>query len=130
MYVTDTHGFVYYSLKKKGRLGPKARRLYERAEAGKSLIYVPSIVLWEVALLAVEGDVEIPERFDHWCRRVEGSSGFAIQALEWMDVDGARGLPFPDPYDCLIAGTALRLAMPLITKDETICDSGLLDVVW
>ncbi len=130
MYVTDTHGFVYYSLKKKGRLGSKARRLYDAAEAGRSLIYVPSVVLWEVALLADEGDIEIPERFDHWCRSIDSSRGFTIHALEWMDVDGARSLPFPDPYDCLIAGTALRLDMPLITKDETIRDSGLLEVVW
>jgi len=30
----------------------------------------------------------------------------------------------------LIVGTALRLGMPLITKDEAIVDSGLVETIW
>jgi len=50
--------------------------------------------------------------------------------LEWLDVDAARTLPFSDPYDCLIAGTALRMGLPLITQDEEIVESGLIETVW
>ena len=39
-------------------------------------------------------------------------------------------LPFDDPFDCLIAGTALRIGVPLITKDTVISESGLVETVW
>jgi PIN domain nuclease of toxin-antitoxin system len=32
--------------------------------------------------------------------------------LDWTDVDEAHKLPFSDPSDRLIAGTATRLDMP------------------
>jgi prevent-host-death family protein len=48
----------------------------------------------------------------------------------WEDVNEARTLPFDDPFDCLIAGTAIRMGMPLITKDAAMCDSGLLETIW
>ncbi len=50
--------------------------------------------------------------------------------LLWEDVNEARGLPFDDPFDCLIAGTAFRIGVPLITKDTVISESGLLETVW
>jgi PIN domain nuclease of toxin-antitoxin system len=55
---------------------------------------------------------------------------FSIVPLDWTDVDEARKLPFSDPRDRLIAGTAIRLDMPLITRDETITRSRLLETVW
>ncbi len=130
MYVSDTHPFLYYASGRRTRLGRAARRLFERADSGRSLIYLPSIALWESARLAARGRFEVPLRFDHWCRSIEGSRGFSIAALEWLDVDAARTLPFADPYDCLIVGTALRMAMPLITRDEEIIGSRLVETVW
>jgi PIN domain len=56
---------------------------------------------------------------------IENSAGFAIMPLDWLDVEEARKLRFADPYDCLIAGTAIRLNMPLITRDHVIVDSKL-----
>jgi PIN domain nuclease of toxin-antitoxin system len=50
--------------------------------------------------------------------------------LEWQDVDHARHLPFKDPFDCLIAGTAMRLAMPLITKDTAMRESHVVETMW
>lgn len=130
MFVTDTHPLLYYTSGLRDRLGRAARRLFERADSGGALIYIPSIALWETARLAARGRIDLPLRFDHWCRSIEASDGFSVAALEWLDVDAARTLPFPDPYDCLIAGTALRMAMPLITRDEEIVRSGLVETLW
>jgi PIN domain nuclease of toxin-antitoxin system len=130
MFVSDTPPFLYYASGRRTRLGRAARRLFERADSGEGLIYLPSIALWETARLAARGRFDLPLRFDHWCRSIEGSRGFSIAALEWLDVDTARTLPFADPYDCLIAGTALRMAMPLITRDEEIVRSRLVETVW
>jgi PIN domain nuclease of toxin-antitoxin system len=130
MYVSDTHAFLYFAQGKRALLGPKAKRIFLQADDGKCLVYVPVIVLWEAALLAERGYIKIPQRFDHWCRSIEHGRGFAIAALDWLDVDEARKLPFDDPYDCLIAGTALRHDMPLITRDHAIIDSGLVETIW
>jgi PIN domain nuclease of toxin-antitoxin system len=35
-----------------------------------------------------------------------------------------------DPFDRLIAGTAIRLDAPLITGDELIHASGLVRTIW
>jgi hypothetical protein len=45
----------------------------------------------------------------------------------------SRGEPrsgFADPFDRLVVATARRLAAPLLTSDEQIASSGLVDVVW
>ena len=49
--------------------------------------------------------------------------GFPLEALTPEDVDEARGLGMLiDPFDRLIAGTALRLGLPLMTNDGLITD--------
>jgi PIN domain nuclease of toxin-antitoxin system len=128
--VTDTHAFVYYLDQKYTRLGKNARRLFENAEEAKALIYVPSVVLWELGIRMVEGDLVFSIPFDQWCRELDKARGFSIAALEWQDVHEARAFSFDDPFDCLLAGTAVRLGMPLITKDAEIRDSGLIETVW
>ena len=130
MYVADTHALIHYTCGKVRGLGRAARRLFAKADLGRTLIYIPTVVLWEAARLTARRRVELPQQFDRWCRAIESSRGFAIAALEWLDVDEARKLPFSDPYDCLISGTAIRLSMPLITRDDEIVRSGLVETVW
>lgn len=130
MYVTDTHAVLFYAQTKHARLSSKVRRLFKAADAGRVLIHVPTIVLWEIAMLVSRRNLVIPQRFDHWCRSIENSPGFDIVPLDWLDVDAARKLPFQDPYDCLIAGTAIRLEIPLITRDKTIVESELVETLW
>lgn len=130
MFVADTHALVHYAQGKTATLGRKALRLFRQADAGKNTIQVPVIVLWEVAELLAGDLVRLRVRFDHWYRDLDASPGFGIVPLLPEDVNEARHLPFPDPFDCLIAGTAIRLGCPLITRDRTLMDSGLVDTVW
>lgn len=130
MYVSDTHSLIYHAQSKPARLGKKARRLFLDAEDGKTVIYVPAVVLWEVWARVKEGDFNLPMRFDHWCHGLDASPGFAVAPLGWQVVDESRRFPFKDPFDCLIAGTAAHLGMPLITKDTNISDSRLIETVW
>jgi len=130
MYVTDTHALIWYTQPKKSRLGKHATSLFEQAEEERILIYVPSVVLWELADQLRQGTLRLRQRFDHWCRALDSKQGFQIQPLLWEDVNEARSLPFDDPFDCLIAGTALRIGVPLITKDTVISESGLVETVW
>lgn len=130
MYVTDTHALALHARPKPSRLGKQARRIFQDADLGRSLIYVPSVVLWEIWKMLADGKIELTLRFDHWCRELDRSEGFEIRPLGWEAVDEARRFPFRDPFDCLIAGTATHLGMPLITKDEAISNSGLIETIW
>ena len=130
MFVTDTHAITYYAGRKYSRLSRRSLRLFEEAEAAKVVIYVPTVALWEITGLIKSGLVELPSRFDRWCRELERKAGFVVEPLFWSDIHEARSLPFRDPFDCLIAGTAIRLGFPLITKDQVIADSGLVETVW
>jgi PIN domain nuclease of toxin-antitoxin system len=130
MFVADTHPLAYYAARKNSKLGKRALHLFQDAGQAKTVIFVPTPALWEIADLANAGRIDLPTRFDHWCRNLDADPGFVIEMLSWVDVDEARHLPFSDPFDCLIVGTALRLDYPLITKDEAIVDSKLVETVW
>jgi PIN domain nuclease of toxin-antitoxin system len=130
VFVCDTHALVHYAFVKKSALGKDSRKAFEKADAGETIIYVPSVVLWEISLLAELGRIHLRQTFEHWCRALENKKGFSIVSLDWLDIKEARQLPFSDPMDCFIAGTALRLDVPLITKDREIADSNLVQTVW
>jgi PIN domain nuclease of toxin-antitoxin system len=130
VYVCDTHALAYYSFTRKSALGRSARKVFQQAEAGETIIYVPSVVLWEISLLSELGRLRLGQPFDHWCRTLDNHPGFSIVSLEWTDVKEARSLPFDDPFDCFIAGTALRLDAPLITRDQKIVDSKRVQTFW
>src|SRR5262249_48222458 len=130
VFVADTHGLVYYLDQKLTRLGRNARRAFQSAAEGSTLIYIPTVVLWEMSRRLAEGELVFSKPFDEWCRGVDTTTGFSILPLEWQDVSQARSFPFKDPFDCLIAGTAVRLGVPLITKDTEIRDSGLIQTIW
>jgi PIN domain nuclease of toxin-antitoxin system len=38
--------------------------------------------------------------------------------------------PFADPFDSVITATARVMDLPLITKDQQISDSQLVDIYW
>ena len=130
MYVTDTHALVHYAFVRKTKLGKNARRIFDKAAAGDAMIFVPTIVLWEISLLMDLGRIRLSQTFEHWCRSLDNEAGFNIVSLEWLDIKEARHLPFSDPADCFIAGTALRLDVPLITRDQKIVESNLVQTVW
>lgn len=130
MYVTDTHSLVFYVEQKLTRLGKDARRIFESADDGKTVVYIPAPVLWEVSRHLADGKFAFPVSFTQWCRAIDKSDGFELASLDWQDVDEARRLPFKDPFDCLIAGTAIHLGMPLITRDSTIRESGVVETLW
>jgi PIN domain nuclease of toxin-antitoxin system len=130
VYVTDTHALVHHAFLSQPLPGKEARRIFEKAEAGKTIVFIPSVVLWEISLLTELGKIRLTQRFEHWCRSLDNKPGFSIVSLEWLDIKEARQLPFSDPMDCFIAGTALRLDAPLITKDREIADSNIVQTVW
>jgi PIN domain nuclease of toxin-antitoxin system len=130
VFVTDTHPLAYYADRRFSKLGKHARGLFDSADQGAILICIPTIVLAEMTILLRLERLRISLPFDKWCRDLEAASGFSIEPLLWTDVTEMRQLPFKDPFDRMIVGTAKRLQLPLITKDAEIAESGLVETVW
>lgn len=126
--VTDTHALIWY-LSNPRRLSRKARSAFDKAEAGQWSLHVPSAVLYELVLLSERGRLHVayPELLEQLRLRV----GFRLESFTHEDADEARGLPtLVDPFDRMIVGTALRLALPLVTCDERIVRARVVDVYW
>jgi PIN domain nuclease of toxin-antitoxin system len=105
VFVTDTHPLVHHAFARKPLPGKEARRIFEDAEAGKTIVFIPSVVFWEVSLLVKLGRIQLTQTFEHWCRSLDNKPGFSIVSLEWLDIKEARHLPFSDPW---IASSPVR----------------------
>jgi predicted nucleic acid-binding protein len=57
-FVTDAHPLVWH-LTKDAHLSPRCQRIFAQADAGKSVIWVPAIVLVEVIYLVEKRRVPI-----------------------------------------------------------------------
>jgi len=128
--VADTHALVFHAAGGKC-LGKRAAAVFAAAERRSSIIYVPVAVIWECAILARIGRIDLrrsPREFF--------GDLFSNPAYQPVDLtpdqvylaDEAR--PNGDPFDALICATARHLSLPLLTRDADIQDSGLVRVVW
>jgi PIN domain nuclease of toxin-antitoxin system len=128
--VADTHPLLFHAAGG-GRLGRKAAAYFEACERREALLYVPAAVIWECALLARAGRVNLR-------RSVRGffDDLFSNPAYQPYDMSGEQVLTAEemrvnrDPFDALICAAARDLELPLVTRDGDIRSSGLLRVIW
>ena len=78
--VTDTHALLWFASGQREKLGSKARRVFESAEAGdgSGLIAIPSVVLAECLFIIETGKITIRPRFDHWVRDLARNNFFPV----------------------------------------------------
>ena len=131
IYVTDTHPLIWYAANQKAKLSKRALRVFEKAWANQALIYVPTPVLWEIALLIKGGQIRLPQPFAQWAAALNSQLGFEIVLLDAAVLETALNVRVNgDPFDEVIIATALAMDLPLITKDAAITDSQLVEITW
>lgn len=131
MFVTDTHALVWYTTRKTSRLSKNANAAFEKANNGEIVISIPSIVLFEIAMLERDGEISLQDGFLHWSRMLRKKTGFFIEILTpEIAYYSARYSFNADPFDRIIVATAVELDLPLITKDGAITESNLVEVFW
>lgn len=129
--VIDTAPLVAFLGGAEGSLGRAARRMLGRAQAGRVRLAVPTICLFEVGQLEERGRIGLGVPFERWCDLVEETEALLLLPLERAHVSEARALPtLRDPFDRLIAGTAVALGVPLLTPDARIAEAGRVRVIW
>lgn len=131
MIVLDTHAWIWF-LAEPARLSRRARRAVDAA-AGRGQVFVSSISVWEVALLAHRGRLALKIAVEEWIAHAEG-----LPFLSFVPVDNriamrAVGLPAafgPDPADRMIAATAAILGAALVTKDDRLQGAPGVTTIW
>ena len=126
--VADTHALVWYFAGDE-RLSRRARQAFQQADAGRWTVLVPAIVLYETSLLESMGRLRFSYR--ELRQQLELRAGLPIEPLTPEDVDESRALlSIADPFDRLIAATALRVGVPLITCDANLTAAPALRAYW
>lgn len=131
MFVTDTHTIVWASTNKFSQLSPKVLSVFEKADRGEVLVYIPSVVMWEVAILQNLGKINLNQRFDYWANKLLRKQGFEVIPLETSIIANSVGYNFNnDLFDKVIVASALEFDLPLMTKDNAIIESNLVEIYW
>ena len=112
----DTHIFIW-GLMEPERLSP---RVAEVLENPANELWLSTIVIWEVLILAEKGRLELKPDPIRWVRRVLREIPFREAPLTYEVAIQSRlvDLPHRDPVDRFLAATALVYDLTLVTADE------------
>jgi len=131
VFITDTHSLLWFTLNKHSSLSQKALHIFESAVKGESFVYIPIIVLWEVAILERKQRIKLNQGFSNWATQILSTKAFGIAPLEPEIITLGTGYNFNnDPFDEIITAFAAFMELPLITKDNAITESGLVEICW
>jgi len=128
-FVTDTHSLVWY-ITNDSKLSTVAKGTFQRVDNFQDYIFIPCIVFFELLYLVEKK--KIIADFDRFVSMVSFSKNYKIEPLCLPIIEKSRLIPrekVTDPWDRLIAATAMHLKFPLITRDKTLREIGL-EVIW
>jgi PIN domain nuclease of toxin-antitoxin system len=126
--VIDTHILVWWADGLRSQLSTPARRAIVDAD----VVAFSAVTAWEIGTLARRGRINIHLGTGDWLREamevhalvtLPVTAEIAVRAAEFHEV-------LRDPIDCLIAATALTHNAPLITKDDRIRQSEVVQTIW
>jgi PIN domain nuclease of toxin-antitoxin system len=125
--LADTHAWFWW-LRESPKLSSAARHALD-AET----VAVASISLWEIALLANRGRIELAYPVEEWLRIALTRPN--TTTLDLSPAIAATGAAFgksvqKDPADRIIMATAVHHGLRLVTTDQRISSSGLVETVW
>jgi PIN domain nuclease of toxin-antitoxin system len=130
----DTHVLIWTASDPK-RLSKKAReairREREKEAREKTGVGIAAITLWELAWLAENGRLQVTGSIESFVR--ETAARVVVEPITPEIAAIAVQLPssFPkDPADRLIAATAVVEGAQLVTADERIRQSKIVETIW
>jgi len=131
MILLDTH-VVYWAAAEPRRLSHPAARAIEKAATAGGL-WISSVTLYELAGMAKRGQVRGSGGPQAIVEAIVGAVRAGVHEITPEIAVLAQHFPddFPrDPMDRLIAATAKAVGMPLVTRDERLIDSPLIETIW
>ena len=127
-YIVDTHTLFWY-VRYPHQLSPAADAVFRLAAAGLARIIVPAIVVAEFYYLTQKSGSPItPSTLFAY---INQSTEFVFSELGQAQLEGMEQIAdVPEMHDRLISAEALVYQAPVISKDEALRTSGLVDIIW
>lgn len=128
MILLDTHAWIWWA-SDPDRLSKNAMEVID----GAGRLFVAAISCWEFAMLVEKGRITIDRNPVDWIERA--FEEFSIELLPLTPVVAVRSAQLGrgfhgDPADRQIVATALVHSASLVTRDEKMRDSELVDTIW
>ncbi len=126
-FLADTVTIVRH-FSRTGRIGEKAKLLLQSADRGENKIAVSIMTVTEILYLSERQ--KIPLNIAQFTEKMSGLTNYRLIDIDLaviLEAQNVRGLEL---HDRLIVSTARVLGVPVITSDEEITDSGLVEVIW
>lgn len=129
--VADTHAFMWY-VQNDSRLSTAAGDVMDAAVAADDPIFVSAATAVELRYLADKGTLSQDE-YRWYLMTLET---LAATEVAPVDLDVARAVELvprndvPDPFDRMIAATAVALGVPLVTADRRLRKLDAVDTIW
>ncbi len=131
-YVTDTHSLIWH-LTNNPKLSSHARRVFQDVDAGQDHIVVPCILLFELLYLIEKQKISFDVH--SFVSMLHRAKNYEIEPLCLPIIERSLEIPrdrVKDPWDRLIAATAMYRNLPLISRDRSLRSLRLkdLEVIW
>ena len=131
IYLTDTHAMVFFARRDQRRLSRRAWEVFTQAENKEAMILIPAPALWEISFLEKSGQIKLNQPYEEWARDLFAHPCFDCVPLDPAIIAEARHCNINnDIFDAAIIATARVKDLPLITRDNAITDSGLVEILW
>ncbi len=121
-YLLDTH-LIYWWMTADARLGKATQRII-----AKSDIVVSTASIWEMVLKSAKGKLPLPQgAIDEQLQ----AQGFVLLPILPRHIEAVRSLTcaHPDPFDRLLIAQAQDEKLKFLTRDASILELGLAEVV-
>lgn len=131
MILMDTCAFIWDALQHK-KLSQKAKQAINHANRQGQLILC-DISLWEVAMLIKRKRLQMELTADNFCQLALQARNIELTPINPAIADLSVNLDSTinnDPADRLIAATSIHLQATLITADQNLRNSALLETLW
>lgn len=130
--VVDSHAFIWYVLASP-RLSDKARQVMDDATNSDVPLVISAATLIELVYL-VERGTFTPPHLEAFHEIIDvADSGFEVVPIDNAVARAVSKIPrtaVTDPFDRIIAATALVRAAPLVTYDRRIRQLAAVETIW
>lgn len=127
-YLVDTH-VLHWHWAVPSKLPVRVRDIFAKASRGEVRLIISHIVMLELNYLYKK--LGLVEQFQDRLNDVSGGASFLLEPVHLIDIEKLPDFEaVPEMHDRILAIQAARLGIPMITKDESITKSKMIETIW
>ena len=131
MILMDTCAIIWDALEPE-KLSSKALKAINKADESNALI-ISDISIWELSMLIKKKRLEVDTTAANFINLFLQSRSISVQAIspEIAELSVSFGADINnDPADRIIAATSIILNAQLVTADQNLIDSQMINTIW